>query len=111
LEPFRLVEEAILDIDAIWLYLLEREGLETADRIVTEIFKGFYRLAEMPAIGHRRADLTSRSVLFYRILSYLIVYQPGQPALTDPRGAARKTQRGAALKATAISKMWSHGKI
>jgi antitoxin ParD1/3/4/toxin ParE1/3/4 len=76
LEPFQLAEDAIVDIDAIWLYLLEREDLETADRIVTEIFKGFDRLAEMPGIGHRRADLTSRSVLFYRIFSYLIVYQP-----------------------------------
>lgn len=81
MEPFQLAEDAILDIDAIWLYLLEREGLETADRIVTEIFKCFYRLAEMPGIGHRRADLTSRSVLFYRILSYLIVYQPGSVPL------------------------------
>lgn len=82
MEPFQLAEDAILDIDAIWLYLLEREGLQTADRIVTDIFKGFYRLAEMPGIGHRRADLTSRSVLFYRILSYLIVYQPGSVPLT-----------------------------
>jgi plasmid stabilization system protein ParE len=81
LEPFQLAEDAILDIEAIWFYLLEREGLETADRIVTEIFKVFYRLAEMPGIGHRRADLTSRSVLFYRIFSYLIVYQSGSVPL------------------------------
>jgi len=82
LEPFQLAEDAILDIDEIWLYLLEREGLETADRIVTEIFQAFYRLAEVPGTGHRRADLTSRSVLFYRIFSYLIVYQPGSVPLT-----------------------------
>jgi len=77
LELFQLAEDAILDVDAIWLYLLEREGVEMADRIVAEIFKAFYRLAEMPGIGHRRADLTSQSVLFYRIFSYLIIYQPG----------------------------------
>jgi plasmid stabilization system protein ParE len=76
LEPFQLTEDAIFDIDAIWLYLLEREGVEAADRIVTGIFKGFYRLAEMPEIGHRRADLTSRSVLFYRIFSYLVFISP-----------------------------------
>jgi len=81
LEPFQLAEDAILDIDAIWLFLLEREGLETADRIVLEIFKGFYRVAEMPGIGHRRADLTSRPVLFYRIFSYLVIYQPGSAPL------------------------------
>ncbi len=26
LDPFQLTENAILDIDAIWLYLLEKEG-------------------------------------------------------------------------------------
>jgi plasmid stabilization system protein ParE len=41
LHPFQLAEDAIVDIDEIWLYLLEREGLETADRIVTEIFQAF----------------------------------------------------------------------
>jgi plasmid stabilization system protein ParE len=81
LDPFQLAEEAILDIDAIWLYLWEREGLETADRIVTELFKAFYRLAEIPNSGHRRPDLTTRPVLFHRRFSYLIAYQPGSRPL------------------------------
>ena len=72
MDSFHLTEDAIFDLDAIWLYLLEREGLETADRTVTELFKGFYKLAEFPSIGHRRADLTSRDVLFYKVFSYLI---------------------------------------
>ena len=59
LDLFQLTEEAIFDIDAIWLYLLGREGLETADRIVAELFKGFDKLAKIPSSGHRRADLTS----------------------------------------------------
>jgi antitoxin ParD1/3/4/toxin ParE1/3/4 len=80
LEPFQLADDAILDIDAIWLYQLESEGVETADRIVAEIFNGF-TAAEMPGIGHRRADLTSRPVLFYRIFSYLVIYQPGSAPL------------------------------
>jgi toxin ParE1/3/4 len=77
LDPFQLTRDAIFDIDAIWLYLLEREGAETADRIVAELFKGFYKVAEVPGIGHRRADLTGKKVLFHRILSYLVIYQPG----------------------------------
>ena len=81
MDPFQLAEDAILDIDAIWLYLLEREGLETADRIVTELFKSFYRLATLPNSGHRRSDLTSRDVLFSKMFSYLIVYQPGSTPL------------------------------
>ena len=81
MDPFQLTEDAILDIDAIWLYLLNKEGLETADRVVTEFFKGFYKLAEIPNSGHRRADLTSKRVLFYRIFSYLVIYEPGSKPL------------------------------
>jgi plasmid stabilization system protein ParE len=58
-----------------------RTGVETADRIVTELFKGFYELADIPNSGHRRADLTSRKVLFYRVFSYLVIYQPGSNPL------------------------------
>jgi len=89
LDPFQLSEDAVLDIEVIWLYLLEREGLETADRIVTEIFKSFYKLAEIPSAGHRRVDLTSRKVLFYRIFSYasdyLNVCRNRLPAVSWPR--------------------------
>ena len=45
--------------------------------MATDIFKGFYKLAETPFIGHRRADLTAKNVLFYRRLSaFLGIYQP-----------------------------------
>ena len=81
MDPFQLAEDAIFDIDAIWLYLLEKEGVETADRVVTELFKTFYKLADIPNSGHRRADLTSRKVLFYRVFSYLVIYQPGSNPL------------------------------
>jgi len=40
LDPFKLTDDAILDVDAIWLYLRERESTETADRTVTEL--GFF---------------------------------------------------------------------
>jgi plasmid stabilization system protein ParE len=47
-DEFQLTEDAVLDIDAIWLYLLHKESERIADRIVTEIFKGFYKLADIP---------------------------------------------------------------
>ena len=76
MDEFQLAEEAVLDIDAIFLYLSHKESEETADRIVTEIFKAFYRLGEIPNSGHRRADLTSKNVFFYKVFSYLIIYSP-----------------------------------
>ena len=81
MDSFRLTDDAVLDIDAIWLYLLERAGLETADRVVTELFKSFDKLGEIPNIGHPRKDLTSRPVLFYKVFSYLVVYDPSSAPL------------------------------
>lgn len=75
MESFQLAEDAILDIDAIWLFLLHREGLDRADRVVTELFQSFDLLAEIPNSGHRRRDLTDQDVLFYKIFSYLIIYR------------------------------------
>lgn len=79
--PLWLTEDAILDIDAIWLYLLQKEGVDTADRIVTELFQAFYKIAGIPNSGHRRADLTTRDVLFYRVFSYLVIYESGSTPL------------------------------
>ncbi len=60
---------------------MERESLEIADRIVSELFEGFCKLADSPAIGHRRADLTRQDVLFYKLFSYLIIYEPASRPL------------------------------
>ena len=76
MDPFQLSESAVIDIDGVWLYLLEKAGLATADRIVTEFFHAFYRLARMPYIGHRRRDLTKKEVRFYLVFSYLVIYDP-----------------------------------
>jgi plasmid stabilization system protein ParE len=80
-DAFQLTDDAILDIDSLWLYLLHEEGVEIADRIVSELFRGFYDLADIPNSGHRRADLTSKNVLFYKVFSYLIIYSPGSKPL------------------------------
>jgi len=73
---FVLSPHAIDDLHHLWLYLNQHAGAETADRVEDEIFSLFAELARMPGIGHRRADLTSRPVLFSPIYSYLIVHQP-----------------------------------
>ena len=62
-------------------YLCGKEGIETADRIITELFKGFFKLADVPNSAHRRADLTSKEVLFYKIFSYLVIYVPASQPL------------------------------
>ncbi len=90
-----LAEDAVFDIDEIWAYLLEKEGAETADRVLAALFRGLHKLADNPAIGHRRTDLTDRNVLFYRVHSWLIIYQP-QPGKPLPVLAVLHAKRNVA---------------
>ena len=42
----------------------------------------FQHLADIPAIGHAREDLTARPVKFWSVYSYLVVYDPATSPLT-----------------------------
>lgn len=76
MRSFELAAEALLDLDGIWLYLFHKEGLATADRVVGDLVASFHKLGAIPQSGHRRADLTGKDVLFYRLHSYLVIFQP-----------------------------------
>ena len=67
--------EARVDICAIWEYIA-RDNIEAADRVENEIHEALTLLASHPELGHIRKDLTSRSVRFWRVHSYLIIYSP-----------------------------------
>ena len=93
MDPFQLTEDAIVDIDAIWLFLLEKDGVGAADRIVTELFKSFYKLAEIPNVGHRRNDLTSWHVLFYKGFLLPCHLCTRKPTPSNSGGPTRKAER------------------
>jgi hypothetical protein len=42
----------------------------------------FDQIAEMPEIGHTREDLTLRPLKFWRVYSFLVVYEPTSDPLT-----------------------------
>jgi antitoxin ParD1/3/4/toxin ParE1/3/4 len=68
------------DILEIWRYLYQRAGLAVADRVESELYGAFARLATTPGQGHTRTDLTSSyDVRFYAVYSYMIVYRTRQP--------------------------------
>jgi plasmid stabilization system protein ParE len=67
------------DIFSIWCYLAKYASIETANKVEGAITEGFQALAQSPAKGHRRAELTSHPVLFYQVYSYLIVYRRTAP--------------------------------
>lgn len=73
--------EAAQDLNEIWEYIA-RDSLDAADRVINNIRDAMQSLAGMPQIGHRRRDLTSSPLRFWRVYDYLIVYAPDeQPML------------------------------
>jgi antitoxin ParD1/3/4/toxin ParE1/3/4 len=71
-----LAPEAARDLVEIWCYLKQEASQETAGRIESVIRSKFAYLADFPAAGHWRRDLTTADVRFFPVYSYLIVYRP-----------------------------------
>ena len=74
MKRFKLSPEAASDIRDIWAYVAQ-DSTKAARRVRLQIFDACQRIAENPGIGHRRADLTDKPVLFWPVGSYLIIYR------------------------------------
>jgi toxin ParE1/3/4 len=70
----RLSEKASADLDAIWLYVAERDGPEAADRLVDRLVETFPLLAAYPAMGRSREDVYPGARMF-PVGSYLIFFR------------------------------------
>jgi antitoxin ParD1/3/4 len=72
---FRFHPEAEVDLNEIWDFIAE-DSIDAADRVRDNIFAAIQKLAQTPNQGHRRGDLTSRPLRFWRVYDYLIAYAP-----------------------------------
>jgi len=72
---FRVSHEANRDLGAIWDFIA-RNSVDAAERVEAEFYETFASLGRMPGQGFRRTDLTKKSLRFFPLYSYLIVYQP-----------------------------------
>jgi len=73
---FVLSGPAAQDLDEILSYVLDESGPKRAQDVADHLHEAFRKLSDNPELGHKRDDLTSSSVLFYAVWSYLIIYQP-----------------------------------
>ncbi len=62
--------EAALDLDEIWEFIAEA-NLDAADRVVADILAALDKLVPFPNQGHKRPDLTSRSLRFTLVREHL----------------------------------------
>jgi plasmid stabilization system protein ParE len=72
---YQLTEAAQRHIDEIGAFIAE-DSIDAALKVLDALEESFELLAENPAIGHTREDLTARPVKFWSVYSYLVVYDP-----------------------------------
>jgi len=72
--------EAFADLNEIWEFVAG-DSLDAADRLIQDIYNAIQSLVPTPHKGHRRSDLTSQPLRFWRVHSYLIAYAPEEHPL------------------------------
>lgn len=80
-DRFRFAPEAEAQLAEIIDYIAT-DSEDAARRVLIDIQDALHKLADMPEIGHAREDLTERPVKFWRVHSYLIVYDPASSPLS-----------------------------
>lgn len=70
-----LSRRATVDVQQIWNHIAE-DNIDAADRVRNDLRAAMRRLAEMPGMGHRRADVTDPRYRFWTVRSYVIGYFP-----------------------------------
>ena len=77
---FELHPGAYADLDELWEFIAE-DSIDAADRVRDKIYYAIQALVPFPHQGHRRPDLTSRPLRFWRVHDYLIAYAPDERPL------------------------------
>ena len=77
---FELLPGATQDITEIWEFIAA-ENPVAAKRVREEILETIRSLASFPHKGHRRADITKRSLRFLIVRDYIVVYAPDEKPL------------------------------
>lgn len=78
---YRLTPHAEENVETICAFIAD-DSVDAALRVLDSLEGAFEQLAETPDLGHRREDLTDRPVKFWRVYSYLVVYDPTSIPLT-----------------------------
>jgi plasmid stabilization system protein ParE len=85
--------EAFAHLDEIWEYIA-KDNIDAADRVLADIPSALRVLVASPHIGHRRPDLTNRTLRFHLVRDeYLIAYARRAPAMG--RCGDRRSQESA----------------
>ena len=57
MRKLRIARSAVADLDEIWLYIAQKQSVETAERVVNFLTSKLSVLAASPGIGRHRPEL------------------------------------------------------
>lgn len=66
--------QAERDLDAIKLFLVREADVRVTRHVIRGLREGMETVGKSPGIGHSRQDLTELPLKFWRVFSYLVVY-------------------------------------
>jgi len=72
---FELSRQALRDLEKIRRRLHHEASIAVADMVEDAIFAGIAEVARLSMIGHRRADMRDKSLLFYYVYEYAIIFR------------------------------------
>ncbi|MBV9157676.1 MAG: type II toxin-antitoxin system RelE/ParE family toxin [Acidobacteriaceae bacterium] len=79
-EGYALHPETYTDLQEIAEYI-PADSPDAARRVINKIFDAIEALVPFPHRGHKRPDLTSCPLRFWRVYDYLIAYAPNERRL------------------------------
>ncbi|MFP5236491.1 MAG: type II toxin-antitoxin system RelE/ParE family toxin [Acidobacteriota bacterium] len=74
MSSYVLSNEALRELDGIWEYIA-RDDIEAANRWIAKLLDACEMLAQNPGVGHVRKEVADRSIQFWAVGKYLIVYR------------------------------------
>ncbi len=75
MSKFELSNEAVRDLEKLRRRLKREASVRVADMVEDKIFAGILECERLPMIGHPRADIRDKSLLFYYVYDYAIIFR------------------------------------
>ena len=96
MKRYRLSPLAELDLEEIWLYVAQDNGVGAADRLIEEITKRFVLLATHPDAGRLRDDIAA-DVRSFPVKNHIIYYRASEHGILVSRVLHGKRDQAAIL--------------
>ena len=100
MKRYRLSPLAEFDLEEIWLYVAQDNGVRAADRLIDEITRRFALLATHPDAGRSRDDIAA-GVRSFPVKNHIIYYRTHTQGILVARVLHGKRDQAALLSSKA----------